>query len=93
MLNEPSIPFIQSPCLPSLVPVLSPPQHVFISCVEELSGVYHRDVIVPIKSSNNFLPPYIRKLHLTVITLPLFLSYFKRRHQSFNILFPFEKKH
>lgn len=53
MLSEASIPFIQSSCLPNLVPVMSFPQHVLIVCVEELLDIYTRDVIIPIKSSNN----------------------------------------
>ena len=57
MLNEASIPFIQSPCLPSLVPIRSPPQYVLIVFVEERLDIHPRDGMVPIKSSNNFLAP------------------------------------
>lgn len=89
MLNEASIPFIQSPCLPSLVPILSPPPYVLIVCVEELLDIYPRGGMVPMKSNHNFLSPYIRKLQFTVIRLSCFFSCFKRRHQSFNILCPF----
>lgn len=67
MLNEVSVPFIQSPCHPSLVPILSPPQHVVIVCVAELVDIYSRDVMVPIKTSNNFFAPYVRKLQFTHI--------------------------
>lgn len=57
MLNKASVSFIQNPCLPSLVAMLSPPHYVFIVCAEELLDIYPRDGMVPIKSSNNFLAP------------------------------------
>lgn len=55
MLSEAFIPFIQSSCLPNIVPVMSPPQHVLIVCVDEPLDIYSMDVMVPIKSSNNVL--------------------------------------
>lgn len=69
ILNKATVPFIQSPCLSSLVPILSPPQYVLIVCV----AMYPRDGMVPMKSSNNFLAPCIRKLHFSYYTIMLFL--------------------
>lgn len=90
MLKEAFIPCIQSLCLPTLIPLLSPPQYVLIVCVEELLDIYPRCGMVPIKSSNDFLCLCTRKLQFMVITLSHFSFYFERRHQPFNIIFPLE---
>lgn len=74
-----SNPVIQSPCLPTVVPIVSSPWCVLIVCVEELLDIYTRGVMVPIKSSNNTFAPHITKLHLTVVRLSQFFPY-SRRH-------------